>query len=506
VLRHLLSHFPHKSRQRFLSAEETAGQSTLLTAALSLDLEEASRLCDQVESTHELDQLTFESLMSSDPMVRAVWRNDYFRFFNQAFCRDSKDAPWHKIDPRVQLLTQEEFLSWDGLEQSNLGDYLGYFSHSIRDNESGAELLRFGNAPMVIRLRFSNKRQGLGFYNDLFAFDLRIVNSCPDDPSVFHYRCIAVVRLRGTDEGHDTLRLYSVDGDLFHPSPKGFPWSDEWRVHDGGQYMLFFVRMDIVPTELSPLSESLMRQDAEDCRIITREALSVLEETRRRRRGVMASKQAGSGPPRNKPTHQSVPSTKAHADLLSKDQQDSAGANKASHGPSKSTMDAQDGRRTSREAPQKAQHPELRPAPSVSQSAAAASPPAGREARQSRGSTQPSAHRIPSEASRRPDAGRRSRSPNRGNMPRTTDHSVLSRRSGDDTRRSEHTAQSQLPHSDNRRADDRLAQAHHRPHSSRYSGMAPGYPNNMALGNTSRGSGDQRRPSQPLPQPKKPRR
>jgi hypothetical protein len=374
VLRHLLSHFPYKSRRRFLSAEETDGQSTLLTAALSLDPEEASRLCDQVESAHELDELTFQSLMSSDPMVRAVWRNDYFLFFNQAFCRESKDAPWHEIDPRVQLITQEEFLSWDGLEATNLGDCLGYFSQSIRDNQTGAELLRFGNAPMVIRLRFSNKKQGLGFYNDLFAFDLRIVNSSPDDPSVFPYRCIAVVRLREAEEGHDTLRLYSVTGDLFHPSQKGFPWSDEWRVHDGGEYMLFFVRTDIVSTEVPPLPESLMQRHAEDFRITTREALAVLKETRQRRRkaGISAASNASvrgpSGLPRPSPGPAALANGRAstkHETAPSKHKTGpgiAQNANTPSHGRSKSserprrTKDIPDGRRMSREAALLAQH------------------------------------------------------------------------------------------------------------------------------------------------------
>ena len=267
VLRHLLSHFAHENRTAFLSGSRKAAQSSLLEAALSLNSDGIWLLCDELASS-DAPNFSFESLMQSASMQDAVWSNDYFRFFNQAFCGSSAHDSWHPVPDRVRLTTQDEHLRWNGVASNNLADHLSFYSTVKEDARTGSRLARPVNAPMVVQVRFCNEKPGLTFYKDLFQFDLSVLGDAPSGVLVFRYRCIAVVKHRATPTGHDTLRLYHVDGELLaHPSRGKFPWSDDWRVHDGERYSLFFIRTDSVSCDVRPLPADLFRFDAEDVRI-----------------------------------------------------------------------------------------------------------------------------------------------------------------------------------------------------------------------------------------------
>lgn len=256
----------HENRATFLSTSRVAARSSLLEAALSSDGEGIRLFCDELASSDARD-FSFEGVMQSASMQDAVWSNDYFRLFNQALCRNSAHDSWRPVPDRVRLITQDEHLRWDGVAGNNLTDHLSCYSTVKEDSRTGAQLARAVNAPMVLQVRFCNRNPGLTFYKDLFQFDLRVLGRAPDGVLVFRYRCIAAVRLRANPDDYDTLRLYHPDGELLRHSPGKFPWSDDWRVQDGGQYALFFVRIDSVSCDVRLLPADLLHPDAEDVRI-----------------------------------------------------------------------------------------------------------------------------------------------------------------------------------------------------------------------------------------------
>ncbi|AEO67381.1 uncharacterized protein THITE_109854 [Thermothielavioides terrestris NRRL 8126] len=275
VLRHVLANLVYTLREEFLddvrgdcsdSHNVLSTTCPLLAAALALHADVAAGLCTRIQNSLSPHQLTFESLMTSDSMQAAAWSSDCFRFFNESFWRVTDLAPWRDVPGHIKLPTDQEFLTWDGSGPGSLSDHVSRFSHLIQHIETGYQLVRFVNAPPVLRLRFSTQDRNLSFYGDLFEFRLRLLRVAEDDPAEVTYRCVAVVRLRDAPDGQDSLRLYRVDGSVYQPRNEA-PWSHDFRVQDGGQYMLFFVRSDALPIDVKPLSDGLYHPNAEYSKI-----------------------------------------------------------------------------------------------------------------------------------------------------------------------------------------------------------------------------------------------
>ncbi|GAB1315317.1 hypothetical protein MFIFM68171_05527 [Madurella fahalii] len=258
-------------------------QCTLLSAALTLDPDASSQLCAELQNTLAPEELTFDSLMTSNTMKRAVWNNEYFRFFHPAMYRESSKHGWGPVPNHVRSLEPEEdFLRWNGVKgHGGLSHYLNqYFKHTFINKETGYEIVRPGNAPLVVRLKFYNRAEDMRFYRDLFHFTLRLLRP---EPVEFSYRCVAVVSLRPSVEGHDTLRLYNSDASLFRPQDGKFPWSNAWQlVKDANRskYMLYFIRTDVLPTDPPPIPQSLTVRRAEHLAVLDSAAADVLRKAR----------------------------------------------------------------------------------------------------------------------------------------------------------------------------------------------------------------------------------
>jgi hypothetical protein len=234
VLRYLLSHFPDKDRKRFMDAQ-TVDRSPLLSAALldALDPQTATELRAQLQGRDGPERLTFESLISSKSMYDSVWTNNYFRLFKKtAVFRLSAKSPWRHLPANFQHISEDQLLAWNGVKCGNLSSVLSSYADLITHLETGSQMIRFGNAPLVLRLQFCNKSPTLRFYRDLFQFTMQIASALQEPPWAGVYRCVAVVKLRATPDSHDTFRLYSLDGSVVQSDSRF--WSDKWRVHDGG--------------------------------------------------------------------------------------------------------------------------------------------------------------------------------------------------------------------------------------------------------------------------------
>jgi hypothetical protein len=257
-------------------------------AALSLDQGVAAKLCHGLRSSLPVDHLSFERLMSSETMKATVWESLYFRFFLDSYKRASKEEPWRALPRSAMPVTEENFLTWDGVQKETLEEYLGLFRRPLIHNTTGKNLLMFTNAPLVLRLVFANESETLRFRRDMFRFTLHIATQGPYPPETFQYSCIAAVRVRTTPNDSDTLRLYNSDGSPFRPEGGLLPWSDAWSVEDGGKYVLFFIRFDAFPEDPAPLAES--NRNTEGLELVR---VAVMDELRK----VHEQQAAGDSPP-----------------------------------------------------------------------------------------------------------------------------------------------------------------------------------------------------------------
>jgi hypothetical protein len=275
-LRHMLSHFRLKARLRVLAGSDRVKEMPLLKAVLFLEPEVCAAYCRQIEDGHSPEELAFERLMTSKEMEDIVWANDYFRFFNHTLRRTSERSRWFKLEDPVPL-SDKEYLRWSTNYRVKLSDHLNFWSNIIIDTVTGEQTVRFGNAPMILRVRLSAAKDGVEFHRDVFEVELGVMHASPDLPLRYTYRCIAVVKLRETPDGHDTMRLYRVDGEPMRTS-QAFPWSNEWRLHDGGEYMLFYVRTDMLPADSLPLPQvpKPMTRSAENVSLSRNYAMALL--------------------------------------------------------------------------------------------------------------------------------------------------------------------------------------------------------------------------------------
>jgi hypothetical protein len=276
LLRHILSHFRLNARLRFLVGSDRVKEIPLIKAALFLKPEVCAAYCRQIEEGHSPEELTFERLMTSKQMEDMVWSNEYFRFFNHTLRRTSEQSRWFKLEVPAPL-SDKDYLRWSTNYRVKLSDHLNFWSNIIVDTVTGEQTVRFGNAPMILRLRLSAAKDGVEFHRDVFEVELGVMHASPDLPVRYTYRCIAVVKLRETPDGHDTMRLYRVDGEPMRTS-QAFPWSNEWCLHDGGEYMLFYVRTDMLPVDALPLPQAPkpMTRSAENVSLARNYAMALL--------------------------------------------------------------------------------------------------------------------------------------------------------------------------------------------------------------------------------------
>ncbi|KAK3290394.1 uncharacterized protein B0H64DRAFT_452316 [Chaetomium fimeti] len=302
VMRHLLCHFPSPARDAYLAevGAEAVAENMLLTAAISTDREVASELCQRLQDSLHPDELSFERLMDAEIMQATAWKTRYFCFFGDSYERDSKQEPWRPLPDSAMPVTEKDFLTWDGVQKKTIGEYINIFSTSLVYHETGRELVKFTNAPLVLRIVLANKNPTLDLYRDLFRFTLWLVSRGHAPRRSFSYSCAAAVRVRATPDGNDSLRLYNSDGSHFRPEGGTLPWSDTWRVEDGDRYVLFFIRFDAFPEDPAPLAES--NRNTEGLALVR---LARADELRK----VSEQQAAGDSPPpvRVSPEAESVP-------------------------------------------------------------------------------------------------------------------------------------------------------------------------------------------------------
>jgi hypothetical protein len=181
---------------------------------------------------------SFEDLVENVEMWRSLWCIRYF-ILKRLMVSD------HAESPLEEDVVEQKWVDWDG--NSSLPAHLDTLFGPVREDRKSheTEIIERGH-PMIlrVRLKISNKdapAAKLNFDGDVKRFEY----------AGAVYRCVAIVRLRDSPAGQDTLRLYYPGGGPFWPSGGAYPLSDGWQVPDPGRYMVYYLRtnMPIAPEE-----------------------------------------------------------------------------------------------------------------------------------------------------------------------------------------------------------------------------------------------------------------
>ncbi|KAK3361841.1 hypothetical protein B0T24DRAFT_684075 [Lasiosphaeria ovina] len=241
VLRHLLSLLDPEDRKEVMSAENLAN-SGVLSGALwfrpERSVAEVERRCSP--------GCSFEQLMEGKQMLDTIWADPRFALSLPLF-RDSDINLSRLLEIYLGARADRGLLRWDGKEGS-LSAWMGSrFAENYTPDS--ATLKTIPGRPWVVRMRLSNTSK-LRLYQDLARFKVpryQVAEEAVEGNPQYikrgydYYSCVAVVKLRDRDTASDTLRLYSEKGTRL-AFKFTFPWSEEWLVEDGGEYMLYFAR------------------------------------------------------------------------------------------------------------------------------------------------------------------------------------------------------------------------------------------------------------------------
>ncbi|KAK0714086.1 hypothetical protein B0T26DRAFT_804687 [Lasiosphaeria miniovina] len=189
---------------------------------------------------------SFEQLMEGKHMLDTIWADPRFSMSLPLF-RDSGVDRSRLLEIYLGARADRGLLRWDGKEGGSLSAWMSsrFAENYTRD---AATLKTIPGRPWIVRMRLSNTSK-LRLYQDLARFKVPRYQVAEDavekSPQYvkrgYYYSCVAVVKLRDRDTAADTLRLYSKKCTrlIFDFT---FPWSEEWLVEDGGEYMLYFFR------------------------------------------------------------------------------------------------------------------------------------------------------------------------------------------------------------------------------------------------------------------------
>ncbi|KAK0718618.1 hypothetical protein B0T26DRAFT_752523 [Lasiosphaeria miniovina] len=234
----------HPDDRRDLMKAEYLAHSGLLSGVLLLcpvrSVAEVERRCSP--------GCSFEQLMEGRQMLETIWADTRLALSWPLFRESDTNLP-RLLEIYLAARADRGLLRWDGWEAGSLSQWMG---SRFAENYSpdSATLRTVPGRPWFVRLRLSNTRR-LHFHQNLARFRVprhQLVDEGGDgNPQYLGrgsgcYVCVAVVKLRGRDTSYDTLRLYSERGTRLTYN-YAFPRSDQWLVEDGGEYMLYYVRI-----------------------------------------------------------------------------------------------------------------------------------------------------------------------------------------------------------------------------------------------------------------------
>jgi len=252
----------------------------------------------EIETAYGFNGLRFSQIIESNAMIEEFWCKPQFCFVRtyQGLFNDCPED-WVDLPPTTDVLPADDgMFKWDGVQKpprggSTLSDWIN--SHfglfGFESHEFLTRVRRTPRAPWVVRLRYSSRNPNLRFYHDLSYFELQIRQ---DPPQRIAYRCIAAVKLRNGADDYDTIRLFDSDGIWYLPNGEVFPMNERWKVENGGEFMLFYLRTNVHLKD----NEGVPWDDLP--------SLHPMAQQRRRLRGWLAEAlRTPSSPPRRQKAH-----------------------------------------------------------------------------------------------------------------------------------------------------------------------------------------------------------
>ncbi|KAK3361741.1 hypothetical protein B0T24DRAFT_640012 [Lasiosphaeria ovina] len=255
VFRHLLAFFPPDQRREILTLDPAGMATNGLVAAILLPDRNESLACLQ---RYFAANTKFEKIMENKTMAETIWSNELLCPFKPVF-RKAGETAWVPMQNYLGVMGFMGMQIWDGKKRDSLSGFMACQIGQFSPNEQGTDPAVIPLCPLIMRVRYHSPDPGLDFIRDLSNFKIKKFSFKEGGGAVqsgyAYYNCVAVVKFRAGQDG-DTVRLYTVNGQPIVPKDGKFPWSGDWRMENGGEYMLYYVRSDIPPMEAPAWSET----------------------------------------------------------------------------------------------------------------------------------------------------------------------------------------------------------------------------------------------------------
>ncbi|KAL0475847.1 hypothetical protein QR685DRAFT_513877 [Neurospora intermedia] len=270
VVRHILGLFPQSERNEILRFADDAEQHQdvpenergTLRAILMEDNKAAIEKITAIFPQETDQPMSFEALILSRPYWRSLWNHPRFSLYDPCTYSRHLEGPYRTSRRSYNPINcgGQPHFTWDGAESQTLGErideYFGHFEFKDSKNRTVYQTRTLAN-PHVVSLRYSSTNPNRHFYNDLSHFELPVMDVHHTVANI-RYNAVIGVRLRDEQQSFDSVQLYHR---VRFPTknthePLGPPWSDDWQLEDGGEFMMFYVRSAPRPVLSSPLTGS----------------------------------------------------------------------------------------------------------------------------------------------------------------------------------------------------------------------------------------------------------
>ncbi|KAK3485733.1 uncharacterized protein B0T23DRAFT_423377 [Neurospora hispaniola] len=257
VMRHVVSYLPQGRRDLTLNwAKEGDDLTKSFWGLVWLDYDKAGAEATDVLRGKFLDEYSknktarngnppFQTLLDSPrEFMSDFWAQPEMLTLSLCMVCD-RAKTWYRVtEQRLRLY-------WSG--DITLAECVSNIGYHRVDESSEAEytemFTEFG-APEILAIRYAPRgHQVQNLYDQIRGFTVQLYDFDDQDRYVVQdetcYRLIAVVKLRGTPDGHDAVRLYRPNGVMSGSCTETDYFPTSWTVSDSEPYTLVYARFEL---------------------------------------------------------------------------------------------------------------------------------------------------------------------------------------------------------------------------------------------------------------------
>ncbi|EAA28730.1 hypothetical protein GE21DRAFT_6791 [Neurospora crassa] len=255
VMRHMVSYLPQERRDLTLNwAKEGDDLAKSFWGLVWLDYDKAGAEATDVLRGKFLDEYSknktarngnppFQTLLDSPrAFMSDFWSQPEMLTLSLCMVCDREQTWYQVMQHRLRLMWQGDITLRECV--NNIA------RHRVDESSDYPEMFTEFAAPEILPIRYlPSGHRVQNFYDQIRGFIVELYDFDDQDRYVVQeetcYRLIAVVKLRGTPDGHDAVRLYRPNGVMSGSCTETDYFPTSWTVSDSEPYTLVYARFEL---------------------------------------------------------------------------------------------------------------------------------------------------------------------------------------------------------------------------------------------------------------------